>query len=470
MSALLLTSCFGIDESDFKKLAPITFNEVPSVIDVSLGQELVYDGLVVTSDKDVTYQWAYGPKNTVNPIDEYDMSSMEVISDKPAINYVFSKLGSYILRLRVDNGESIEYKYFTLNVNSGLDEGLCILSNDEQGNGSLTFIKKRTAEEEEAQEQEIWPDVFKTINPDFELKNLQDIFMSVYKEASQILISTADERGTIFKLEPKTFELMHMVRVGELFNTYVAGFTGITAGSAAYYTLMRGADNKTYRYDLNGDFVGERTDANAVGKVTANASLIYTTNNKSLLYNDSTLFQPGNGSTKAQLLAKHRIVNLATDRDKNVVYVLMQSKTDPTSYTIKSTTGSLGNYKAVIDFTAESVNMDQNSIMVGSLNSSDIYYTYDNKVWRWGLTVAPPTSPVSGISIPAGETICHMATNYMYDFPDGTEETLLYIATYNESTKKGSVFVYDIATETLVKTYKDVCDRPVKMMYKYRIS
>ena len=56
VAALLSVSCFGIDEGNYKELAPITFNEVSSVIDIPLGQELVFDKLQVTSDKPVEYQ------------------------------------------------------------------------------------------------------------------------------------------------------------------------------------------------------------------------------------------------------------------------------------------------------------------------------------------------------------------------------------------------------------------------------
>lgn len=164
-------------------------------------------------------------------------------------------------------------------------------------------------------------------------------------------------------------------------------------------------------------------------------------------------------------------MNVASDRDANKTYVLMQSDADPKSYTIKSTTGTLSKYANVKDFTAETLNMDKNSIMVNAKNSADVYYNYNNKVWRWGLTTAPSESPVSTIVIPEGETITAMGTNFMGDFPDGTDESLLYVATYNESTGKGSVYVYDILTESLVTSYKDVCNgRPVKLLYKYRIS
>lgn len=164
-------------------------------------------------------------------------------------------------------------------------------------------------------------------------------------------------------------------------------------------------------------------------------------------------------------------MNVASDRDANKTYVLLQSVTTPTSYSIQYTTGSLSAFKAVEDFTAETLNMDKNSIMVNAKNSADVYYNYNNKVWRWGLTTAPSESHVSTIVIPEGETITAMGTNFMGDFPDGTDESLLYVATYNESTGKGSVYVYDILTESLVTSYKDVCNgRPVKLLYKYRIS
>ena len=474
--ALTAVSCFGIDEGNYKELAPITFNEVSSVIDVDLGQELVYDKLQVTSDKPVEYQWAYGPKKTLAAKDEYEMESMEVISTDPAIRYTFKKLGQFVLRLRVDNGESIEYKNFTLNVNSGLDEGLCILNTNAEGKSALTFIKKRTEDEVAANEQEIWPDVFKTINPDQTITDATDIFMSYHESGgvayTQVLVSTADERGTIYKLEPKTFALMAMNRMQEQEGTYCAGFTGHNASGSNYnYTLMRGANGHTYRYDLFADFIGERFDATAAGLVTGQYTMIYNANQKSLLYNETTIFQPGNGKVTAQTLSGYKIVNIASDRDANKTYVLMQSEADPTAYTIKYTTGTLSAYKAVKDFTAATLNMDKNSIMVNAKNSADVYYNYNNKVWRWGLTTAPSESPVSTIVIPEGETITAMGTNFMGDFPDGTDESLLYVATYNESTGKGSLYVYDILTEALVTSYKDVCNgRPVKLLYKYRIS
>ena len=114
----MVAACYSLEDEQYAELSPITFNDVSSTIDVMAGDELVYDKLEVTSEFPVTYEWAYGPKKTTAATSEYDMQSLEVISDKPDIQYTFTRIGQYILRLKVDNGESIEFKYFTLNVNS----------------------------------------------------------------------------------------------------------------------------------------------------------------------------------------------------------------------------------------------------------------------------------------------------------------------------------------------------------------
>ena len=66
-----------------------------------------------------------------------------------------------------------------------------------------------------------------------------------------------------------------------------------------------------------------------------------------------------------------------------------------------------------------------------------------------------------------------MATNFMGDFGDDTQETLLYVATYNPDRAgelKGSLYIFQFSDDTLVKKYEGICNDPVQVMYKYRIS
>ena len=190
-----MTACYGIKDEDFPELSAITFSEVSDVIDVNIGEELVYTDLKVNSSLPVTYEWSYGQRKQTGT--QQDMASITVISDKADIRYTFNRVGTYILRLKADNGEDIQFKYFTLNVNSGMDEGVLVLCDDDV-KGTLTFIKQ-LPENAGADEQEIFPDVFSLINPGQELKKPTDMFISAYtsKEVQyrSLLISTADENG-----------------------------------------------------------------------------------------------------------------------------------------------------------------------------------------------------------------------------------------------------------------------------------
>lgn len=479
--SLLSWSCFDAEDTNFTELSPITFNEVGSTISVALGDELIYDKLVVKSDKPVIYEWAYG-KIKPGTSDPTAMQSLKVISDKPDVRHVFERIGSYVLRLRADNGESIIYKYFTLNVNSGLDEGLLLLTNDAAGNGDLTFIKKRSAEEIEANAQEIYPDIFSLINPQFALKNATSMYLSFYQireaEYSSLLISTDDATGSIYKLEPKTFELYATNHLKDEYGTSCVGFAGDIGSSAAHYVFMQGKDGGTYRYDLYGDFLGSRPDAIAAGKVTHSTMLVYRSkvenaaDRKPVLYNQTTLFQPGSGKVTMRSLAGFNIINLCALNVGSKTYVLFQSQADPKIYCIQSTTASLGTLAKVTDFTTDKLYMDENSVMVNTKNSKDAYYSFENKVYRWSLTAEPARSPT--ITLPAGEIIRDMTTNYMGDFGNGEDdETLLYVATYNPNRAgelKGSIYIYQFKDDSLIKKYEGVCNDPVRIMYKYRIS
>lgn len=477
---MLLCGCYSLDQGDLKELSPITFNEVSSIIDVSLGETLVYDELQVTSELPVEYQWAYGKKKAGGKT-EYDMESMEIISTDPHINYNFDKLGTYILRLRLDNGESVEYKYFTLNVNSGLDEGLLILNDRDAGKSALTFIKRRNAAETERDEREIWDDVFSTMNPGLELRNATSVFLSAFTSSgisyNHLAISTNDSDGTIYDLDPKTLKVMATTPMQKNFGTWCRDFSGSQTASSGAYTFILGGNGHVYRYDLFTPFLTERTDTYlAAGAVEGCKTIMYSTTStyiKSLFFTDKLLCQPDNsGTTNMRPLPDgYSLVNVCMDRDANKVYTLMRRDSDPSEYLIQTTTGSLQAFKDVTSFRSASLTMDEESIFCTSLNSNDAYYSWNNRIYRWGYLSEPSQTPA--IRLEDGEQICCLATNFMGTNGDSTAETLLYVATWDPSFAgelKGSLYVYDIATDSLVKVYRHICGRPSKLLYKYRIS
>ena len=115
--------------------------------------------------------------------------------------------------------------------------------------------------------------------------------------------------------------------------------------------------------------------------------------------------------------------------------------------------------------------MDSDCRFVNTKNSADGYYAFDNAIYRWSLISAPVSKPV--ITVPDGEQIRTLATNFMGKEPGDNGEDLLYVATYNPSRageKKGSLYVYIFSDDSLVKSYEGIFWDPVSVVYKYRVN
>lgn len=141
-----LISCYGIEEEHYRELAPVTVSGVDEVIYAKATETLRLDGIRIESanDREVACEWAYGKPEGDFP----GMADSIYLSDSPTLDYTFNSAGSYVLRLKVDNGESVGFHYYELRVQAGFDEGYLILCNDEEGKGSMAFVKKRSPQEE----------------------------------------------------------------------------------------------------------------------------------------------------------------------------------------------------------------------------------------------------------------------------------------------------------------------------------
>lgn len=493
----LLSGCYKVEPHGYKNLSPITINAVSDTISVNLGTELVYNGLDIVSSKEVTFEWAYGAVKSGTVIDQHQFEKIEIISNTRTINYTFSKVGSFLLRLKVDNGESIEFKYFTLNVNSGYDEGVAILSNDDEGNGSLAFVKTLTTEEIAKGEQQVFTNIFSVEGKP--LKNGTSMYMSDNTYGgitySGFLIATNDEDGTIYHMDCKTFELYMTAKMKD-YGTYCAEFGGEYAeDKAAFGCFFRSADNRLFRYDMNGGFVNVITDANAfsidriVDGPNKASSATAKTYRYPIFFNTDKVGTRKNASSGVRYLESDgwEVVNVAVERSNTStsnfpIFMLYRKKSDPDScktkvcgqgcysYGTKKEEGEATAHDIEYKFKTSDLKMDGKSKILANRSSSDVYYTYDNAIYRWGLTTPPGSRPA--ITLPQGEIIKDIATNFKgRKATDG--EDLLYVATYNPSRSgehKGSLYVYRYTDDTLVKSYEGICDNPTSVIYKYRIN
>ena len=481
-------SCWKIDEGTTMELEPIDVVAASDTINADLGVELKYEGLTVKSGLDVKYEWTYGQPADGKAISDHVFKSgtIEQFSTSPTIDYTFSKIGTFLLRLRLDNGESVSYKYFTLNVNSGYDEGVAILSNDQAGNGSLTFVKTLTSEESAEGRQEVFTDVFSSINPGQTLKNGAALYMSdatVKKvDYSGLLIATNDEKGTMWHMEAKTFQLFQnasLVAAGANFKA----FGGELASTTGFASFLLGDNSHVYRYDM---LLGNFTDMVDIKPMTRIFGGLSRSSEKSessrvtIYSTEDTLCLRRNASAGPVYYSEkgYSVVNMATMRTakNNGLYILFRNKANPDEYLIRNTdgiggTGTFKKWGTSVNFTTSDLKMDENSKFVNTKHSADVYYTFRNAIYRWSLISAPATKPA--ITVPDGEQIRDIATNFKGRGKGDDGEDLLYVVTYNPSRsgdKKGSLYVYSFSDDSLVRSYEGICDDPASVLYKYRVN
>ena len=486
--AVSAVSCnYGIPDSDYKTLAPIEIVAEQNVY-AKQGMEFVFN-YEVKSDLDVSYEWCYGPINGTFPL----MRDSTVISHTREINYTFSVPGNYVLRLKADNGESCVFKYFNFTVQAGFDRGIMVLTEDEQGNGSLGFIKYRTPQEIADNEPYIWDDILKTLNPEMELKNPTDIYMTSYNDTKALIIG-ARNPARIYKFNPATVELESVQKMDEEYpGSEPLRFIGEYAASADYYCFVVSSDTYVYRYDFFADLVGLRS--NTMAPVTkgyqgydggsSNSS------RKSFLYSDTHILYPASSAKEYAAPDTLKIVNMAYMRTTSAtkkLNIILQSRQFPHLYYTRNGTTSLGSSVNNTGgrFVANGeVALDEHSIMVTTATNQYAYYNYKDKIYRWDVTnlsdvnVTIPLvndyqkKPDGSSMIPEGEQICDMNNFANYaDVSQNTEDTKLIVATYNPNRpgdKKGSVYVFDLTDNSLIESYEGCFDKPVKVRYKYPI-
>lgn len=481
LGVVLAAGCFGVEPHSYKELSPITINTASDTINVNLGTELVYNGLDIVSASDPTYEWAYGEPASGSKISDHKFASMTVISESRTIDYTFPKVGSFILRLKVDNGESIAFKYFTLNVNSGYDEGVAILSNNESGEASLTFVKTLTADERAKGAQQVFTNIFSVDGRT--LKNGTSLFMAdnTYRKVtySGFLIATDDEDGTIYHMDCKTFEYYMSAKVGD-FGTSCAEFGGEYAeDKSSFGCFFRSKDNRVFRYDMDGGFINEMTDVSIKPKrilSAVNRGLATSKTYRTPFFFDETTVGTRKTSSAGPRYCSEegwKVINVAVARTGNSypVRALLRSEVYPDSCKIMCGSTGWYDWKKVSAFEAPSVNMDSDSKFVSTKEASDVYYTYNNAIYRWNLTSAPGSRPA--ITLPSGEQIRDIATNFKGRPASSGGEDLLYVVTWNPSRSgehKGSLYVYRFSDDTLTASYEGICDDPVSVIYKYRVN
>ena len=193
----------------------------------------------------LAYEWSYGTLNT----DEDGMASypikdsLHIVSHDPELKYAFRELGTFGLRLRVDNGETIRYKYFVLQVDTEFSEGITILSRDGDGKGRISFMRTLTKEEINTGKVPVFrTDIMELINPGTKMEDVTDMV-----QVNNRLLVCSGDAGRIYNMDSRTFDIEGMTSFKELYpGCAFVKFAGVSANNNIYLVSR---DRRGYVYD-----------------------------------------------------------------------------------------------------------------------------------------------------------------------------------------------------------------------------
>ena len=244
-----------------------------------------------------------------------------------------------------------------------------------------------------------------------------------------------------------------------------AGF--VTSGGR--YTLVNGTDGAIYRYDLLMDDIAVRTDCRNLGVKKSYHARYGSSDFNHFFYNDNTIYSPKYAAVDSTWatsdLKEYQIINMALKRSGTRELLIVTRRLSDKNIVVHKMSTSFGSYVKRNDYEESApIALDNNSIMITTLASTFVYYNYNNQIYRWDYSSRLPDEQSSpSIVLPENETITTLGFS--------RDEKQLYVGTYNEKRegKKGSLFIYEFASQSLVKSYQGQFDRPVKVIYKYRI-
>ena len=486
---IVLIACYGLEKEEYRELAPITVSGLEQTIYAKATEKLTLDDLRVESSgsSEIAYEWSYGRPNGDFP----GMVDTTFISSSPTLDYAFEKSGSYVLRLRIDNGESIGFYYYDLRVQAGFDEGYLILCNDEENRGSLAFVKKRTPQEEAENAQEVWTDLLNLINPEYEFRNLNDVYIfSSSGRRSGILISSSDDEGSVYRLDAAslavTYRMKSMVEYGIRTGTILGERTG---SSSTQWIYLLGDDSRAYRYELSSDMLIYREipypakysqQVFFASRTTASRDILMFSEEGAVLFPNTNI--KGYAAPEG-----YKFVNITAARtgegqyDRAYYYYIMRStEGSPKKIRIIKMNDSfadLTEVQAPYDESAPML-MDAHSRIVTTKLNGNAYYDYDNKIYRWPMNGTSPRVPAEGdqpeITLPDGEQIVDICTNAVPSTSSTVyDDDKLLIATYNPTVtdrKPGSLYLYDLRTMQKDKEWIGICEKPVAVAYKFPTS
>lgn len=497
MMSAATTSCID-DKSDnggreLPTLSVIVPNpdQLPEV-DFNYGENCVispqvkYDG-----NGTLSYEWSIATFN--NGI----KGRLEVVSDQPTLTHFFPQGGSYLAHLRVTDGVVGAVQEYQVNINRTFEIGYIVVSNDTRGIGNLTFIKNRTTEEiESGTPATIMEHSIERVNENFTEEPLVGALilqLSWPQSVTRVAVST--DRHCHF-LDPNTFVTAASID----YNSITPGFKATQfIGDAAYGRAFDSSTHSFVTVHANDMFGYEESDYKGHGfDVVFSGSYVMWGNRnfENYFVKRSPLeiiARPYSGwKTSMDLTTEDG----ALFADEELIVVFM-GEAIPNEYgssypcyviTRNTKTGKYytshidgcGAYSTEMTLASRAeMNVDDDSALPATESIAVPSDTYHRTYFYNGNHVYVMLMENHAFNLPGKEQYC-------LSYPEGHEVTFmtintdtdeLIVATCDNSTGRGSVYVYDAGdvrtnnpNPTPKMSYPDCTDRVSQIIFKPRVA
>ena len=301
-------SCYDDDTtSGRKEVSLLTITAAHDTLTTSFGEELVVNHLKIEQfgeELPLTYEWAYGDLDisggAVKPYPIKD--TLHVVSTDPELKYAFRELGTFALRLKVDNGETTIFKFFILQIDTEFSEGITILSRDDAGKGRLSFMKTLTKEEISGGKVPTFrTDIMEIANPEMELENVTDMI----QQGGRLMVSSGSN-GRIYNMDSRSFDI-------ETATSFAGKFPGANiqqfVAISAYSNMHVLSENKrayVYETDVDELLVLDAFDGLEVDAGVSHSKPVF------INYGTSTMYAPSTSSgavNSGTIFTNYDIVN-----------------------------------------------------------------------------------------------------------------------------------------------------------------
>lgn len=462
-----------------RELSEISIQARQDTFYVDFGNELnIPLEVSQTGELALSYEWKAGwIKDSYGHID-----SLGFVSEDPELNYSFRKMGEYKLRLRAYNDDGSTFYNFVVYVRAAFQEGLMVLSQDENKVGRTSFLRVKNPEEIVTGNEKFTVHAFEKVNPDLTLKGNVDMVIM----GDKVYLLSGDNQE-LYELEHESLNCLNIIRWKEMYpNLKIKKFLGTNTGVSGCILW----DENGRVWDFNSEIQMIFPD-NLFPDKTYNQTyfcndgggahfFLINTTDATMEHGFFNDFPPSVFSSDDYFEGKN-IVNCVGDADYKL-HVISTDKNDSKNVTITrfspmNTMEGMywppffyptikGGFLDPVDYSYEatsSLSLDNNAIMQVNKNEGAVFFTKGNELYRWVYTGTTPRIPEVSFLPPFDGEITCLASS-----PDNAS---LYLGIWNPSAKeelKGSVYVMDIKTKA-IREYRGVADKPLKIIYKEQL-